>query len=182
MPDLSLNSRQILLALARGAIRAHLIGSASERPARPAAEICVKRGCFVTLRGPGGGLRGCVGTFDETRPLFENVARMAQASAFEDARFAPLSEPEVDPIKIEISVLGPREKINSAEEIEIGRHGVWIECGPKGGTFLPEVAIEQRWSAEEFVAYCAREKAGLSQDELSHASLFRYEVEKFGDL
>lgn len=187
MPDLSSNSRRLLLELARVAIKTAL---------DPQNEIEKKRlellrktlgedaeargGCFVTLRRDKH-LRGCIGTFDRRPPVSENIVRMAPLSATEDPRFPPLTLSELEKIKIEISVLGGLEKIRRLEDIEIGRHGVMVKLGPRSGTFLPEVAVEQDWTREEFVSFCAIEKAGLQPEECSRAEVYRFETWKIAE-
>lgn len=180
MPDLSSNSRRILLDLARSAIKTHL--ETGDYPSfKPAfADLEARRGCFVTLR-KGGKLRGCVGTFQSGEALYENVMRMAVSAAFQDHRFEPLSKNEIHDIRIEISVLGELQKVSGIDEIQTGRHGVYVRLGQRSGTYLPDVASEQKWDALEFVTRCAREKAGLKPAEIAAAELYRYEVEKFGE-
>ena len=168
------------MELARKSIAAHLETGNPLNFQTSDAELCLKRGCFVTLRKHGT-LRGCIGTFDTSEPLYQHVIRMSAASAFQDTRFSPVTKSELGGLRIEISVLGPLEKVSSAEEIEIGRHGVYVKRGAKSGTFLPEVAVEQHWGPAEFVNGCAREKAFLTPAELPFAEIFRYEVEKFSE-
>lgn len=178
MPDLSSNNRKLLLELARNSIKLYLETGDHLVYETVAPELKLFRGCFVTLR-TGKDLRGCVGTFETHKPLYENVSRMAIAAAFQDSRFKPVSKAELSQVKIEISVLGELEKIESVDQIEIGRHGVYVKLGESSGTFLPEVAVEHKWSAPEFVVFCAREKAGLAPEECGRAEIYRYEVEKF---
>ncbi|MFA6599869.1 MAG: AmmeMemoRadiSam system protein A [Candidatus Omnitrophota bacterium] len=180
MPDLSSNSREKLLGAAREAIRIHLETGDHYEFKPLESELRLNRGCFVTLR-KAGALRGCIGTFDAGKPLCENIPRMAAAAAFQDTRFTPVTKPELEFIRIEISVLGPLEKIASMEEIELGKHGILVRSGMRSGTFLPDVAIEHKMSREQFVMVCAREKAGLGPKDLISAELFRYEVEKFSE-
>ena len=52
-------------------------------------------GAFVTLK-INGSLRGCIGRFISTEPLYEVVRATALSSAFEDSRFPPLSKEEFD--------------------------------------------------------------------------------------
>jgi len=108
--------------------------------------------------------------------LIENVIRMAIAAAFKDTRFPPLEKNELPQIHIEISILGELEAVQSLDEIQIGVHGIWIKHKNGQGTYLPEVATEQNWSRDQFVMYCAREKAGLSPEACAEAEIFRYEV------
>ncbi len=178
MPDLSSNNRKLLLELARNSIKTYLETGDHLHYETAVPELKIPRGCFVTLR-INKELRGCVGTFETHKPLYENVARISISAAFQDSRFKPLSKPELSQAKIEISVLGELEKIESVDQIEIGRHGVYVKLGEKTGTFLPEVAVERKWQAPEFVVFCAREKAGLTPEECTRAEIYRYVVEKF---
>lgn len=180
MPGLSLNNQKALLEIARSAIKTFLATGDHEKNSAADPELTAKRGCFVTLMKDGK-LRGCVGTFNDTDPLAENIARMAVAAAVQDTRFAPLTKDELAKVKIKISVLGPLEKVRSLDEIEIGKHGVLVQFGGRRGTFLPEVAVEQQWSVPEFVTYCAREKAGLGPEQCAQAEIYKYEVQKFGE-
>ena len=178
MPVLSSNNQKILLDLARQSIQEYLATGNALQYQTGAEELLQPAGCFVTLRKEGH-LRGCVGTFNRKEALVRNLLRMAVASAAQDPRFPPVSKPELDLIRIEISVLGPPEKVNSLEEIMLGKHGIYVKLGARTGTFLPEVAVEQNWSVPEFVMTCAREKAGLGPEEIAHAEIYRYEVQKF---
>ena len=67
-------------------------------------------GAFVTLH-KGDKLRGCIGNLMGYKPLYQTVASMACAAAFEDPRFYPVKESEMKDIDIEISVLSPLRKI-----------------------------------------------------------------------
>jgi len=132
-------------------------------------------GAFVTLT-KNGELRGCVGRFGTSQPLFEVVVEMAYAAAFEDNRFTPVTADELDELHIEISVLTPLQKIASVDEIVLGKHGIYIKKGMASGTFLPQVATETKWTLEEFLGHCARDKAGLGWGGWKDADLFTYEA------
>jgi len=134
----------------------------------------------VTLK-KNGQLRGCIGDFSADEPLWEKVKKMALAAAFDDPRFLPLSPEELEEIKIEISVLSPMRKVNSVEEIEMGKHGVYLKYGQRSATFLPQVAEETGWSREEFLTNLCVEKAGLPADCWRHpeVELFTYTAEVF---
>jgi hypothetical protein len=117
-------------------------------------------GVFVTLKKDGK-LRGCIGNFESQKPLWQNIKEMALASAFEDDRFTPLQKEELKNLEIEISILSPMKKINSIEEIELGKHGVYIKQGRQNGVFLPQVAKSTGWDKETFLNKLCMEKAGL---------------------
>ena len=132
-------------------------------------------GAFVTLR-KGGKLRGCIGNLTGYKPLYQTVSSMARAAAFEDPRFYPVEENEMKDIDIEISVLSPLRKIQSVDELQLGRHGIYIIKGEHRGTFLPQVADETGWTKEEFLGHCARDKAGLTWNGWRDAALYVYET------
>jgi len=131
-------------------------------------------GAFVTLK-INGALRGCIGRFISSDPLYEVVLQSSQSSAFEDPRFSPLTKEELPKTDIEITVLGPLKKISSPNEIVLGRHGIYIKKDFRSGTMLPQVAIENNWSVEEFLGYTSRDKAGIGWDGWKNADLYIYE-------
>jgi AmmeMemoRadiSam system protein B/AmmeMemoRadiSam system protein A len=131
-------------------------------------------GAFVTLK-INGELRGCIGRFISSEPLFNVVSESAISSAFEDPRFSPLTPGEYKNTDIEITVLGPLKKINNIGEIVLGRHGIYIKKGQMAGTMLPQVATENGWTVEEFLGYTSRDKAGLGWDGWKNADIFIYE-------
>jgi MEMO1 family protein len=134
----------------------------------------IPMGAFVTLKIKGE-LRGCIGRFLSSDPLYEVVKASAISSAFEDPRFSPLTKEEYIKTEIEITVLGPLKKISNINEIVLGRHGIYIKKDFRSGTMLPQVAIENGWTREEFLGYTSRDKAGLGWDGWKNAELFIYE-------
>ncbi len=123
-------------------------------------------------------LRGCIGNFAGKNSLNE-VVQMSAFSAAKDERFERLQPEEIREIRIEISVLSPLKKIQSIDEIEIGRHGIYLKKGLHTGTFLPQVALRTGWSLEEFLGHCARDKAGLDWEGWKTAEIFTYEAIAF---
>jgi hypothetical protein len=138
-------------------------------------------GAFVTLK-INGNLRGCIGRFISSEPLFNVVSESAISSAFEDPRFSPLTREEFKKTDIEITVLGQLEKISNINEIVLGKHGIYIRKGQLSGTMLPQVATENGWTVEEFLGFTSRDKAGLGWDGWKNAELFIYEGVVLEDL
>jgi AmmeMemoRadiSam system protein A len=181
---LSDDDRCTLLRLARDTLEAAV--GVGPRPPEAAASPALRQpcGCFVTLHNAGR-LRGCIGTFAARAPLCQTVVQMARA-ALRDPRFldCPVTADELKQIDIEISVLSPLERTKDPmAEVELGRHGIWIE-GPYGsGCFLPQVAAETGWSKEEFFGHCCVHKAGLPADawKWPETAVYRFEAEVFGE-
>ncbi len=121
-----------------------------------------KRGAFVSLH-KSGRLRGCIGQIAPSKPLYQTIADMAVAAAFDDPRFEPLSEKELKDLELEISVLTPMQRMQKAEEIEIGKHGLYIKRGFFSGLLLPQVATEYGWDRVTFLEETCR-KAGMNRN------------------
>ena len=118
-----------------------------------------KRGAFVTLKKRGH-LRGCIGYIKAVKPLWETVQEMAVAAAFHDPRFPSLKPDEIRDLTFEISVLSPLQRIKDINEIEVGKHGLYIIRGYNSGLLLPQVASEYAWDRELFLKETCS-KAGL---------------------
>jgi AmmeMemoRadiSam system protein A len=117
------------------------------------------RGAFVSLHKRGR-LRGCIGYIEGRGPLHKTIEEMAEAAAFRDPRFTPMTEKELPDLDIEISVLTPLRKITDVREIEVGKHGIYIKKGWLSGLLLPQVATEYGWDSETFLEQTCT-KAGL---------------------
>jgi len=170
-----------LLKLARESITRYLIHTKNETTV-PGSSVIMKEhlGAFVTLKKEGK-LRGCIGRFDPSTPLYQTITEMAVAAATHDSRFEPVKTNELDQVEIEISILTPLNKIESIDEIQPGKHGIYIKKGIFSGTFLPQVASETGWTKEEFLGHCSRDKAGIGWDGWKTAELYTYEAIIFGE-
>jgi AmmeMemoRadiSam system protein A len=115
----------------------------------------------VTLRSPDGNLRGCIGVIEGRGSLAAEVVANARAAALEDPRFRPVAAAEVAGLHIEVSALTPLRRVAGPAEIEVGRHGIFLEKGHHKAVFLPQVAPEQGWDLPTTLDHLAR-KAGLA--------------------
>ncbi len=143
-------------------------------------DLFTKCGAFVTLT-ENGKLRGCIGRFIADEPVYKVVQQMAIAAATQDSRFPKVTASEIDNIKIEISILSPLKKIQSVDEIQLGKNGIYIKKGWASGTFLPQVAKETGWTKEEFLGHCARDKAGIGWNGWKDADIYTYDAEVFDE-
>jgi len=161
MLDLSDEHRKTLLGIARESIAAVLEGRHLPWRADDFDEILARpAGAFVTLRTHDGELRGCIGSIQAVQPLFKAVASSAVSAAFHDPRFTPLQSGELERLELEISVMGPVERVTKIEDIVVGRDGLIISRSPYAGLLLPQVATEYEWDRETFLDQTCL-KAGL---------------------
>lgn len=117
------------------------------------------RGAFVTIQKKRQ-LRGCIGYIEGHGPLHKTIEEMAEAAAFRDPRFSPVKEKELPELDIEISVLTPLKRIKDVNEIQVGKHGIYIVRGMWAGLLLPQVATEYGWDRLTFLEHTCQ-KAGL---------------------
>ena len=172
---LSYEEKQMLKKIAYTSIKDSLNGKPISMFNHQSSILNQKCGAFVSLHKQGR-LRGCIGHFGEDVPLHEIVAEMARAAAFEDPRFPPVHREELGDIDIEISVLTPMRRIQSLDDFQLHKHGIYIRKGYRSGTFLPQVADEVNWTKEEFVGHCSQDKAGLGWNGWRDAELYVYEA------
>ncbi|WP_342450009.1 AmmeMemoRadiSam system protein A [Thiorhodococcus minor] len=182
----SSEERAILLDVAAESIAKALeqgspwVPSPSDYPER----LREPRATFVTLEMDGD-LRGCIGALEADCPLVQDVAHNAFAAAFQDPRFAPMTESELPRLTIKVSVLSVPEPIAFASEADLlaqlrpGVDGLILKDKRHRGTFLPAV-WEQLPNPIDFLAHLKR-KAGLPMDDWSDdLEVLRYATESFG--
>lgn len=139
-----------------------------EKPADYPEELDEHLGVFVTLNKDYR-LRGCIGYPEPIKPLIDATMDVSLSAAFNDPRFNPVSEVEYEKLDFEVTVLTKPEMIIVADakqyfdEIEIGRDGLIIQKGFAKGLLLPQVAVENKFTIEEFLENTCM-KAGISSD------------------
>jgi len=140
-----------------------------------------KKGAFVTLHKHKD-LRGCIGYIVGFKPLSETIVEMARAAAFRDPRFPPVRENELKEIDIEVSILSELIRVETAEDIVVGRDGLLIEHPYGSGVLLPQVPIEWGWDRHTYLVHLCR-KAGLSDDAWTEqeSKLYRFTAEVFSE-
>lgn len=125
-------------------------------------------------------LRGCVGYVLPTCSVFRAVGETARAAAFDDSRFAPVTQEDAPRLEIELSILSSPQPIR-AEEIEVGRHGLLISSHGRRGLLLPQVPTERGWDRTTFLEQTCR-KAGLPRDAWQKgATVEAFTAEVFGE-
>ncbi len=175
--------RRTLLGIARQSIESVLEGKKASWRAEEFEEVLRRpSGCFVTLHTPRGELRGCIGSIQPVAPLFEAVASSALSTAFRDPRFPPVRRDELGDLQIEISVMGPIERVQHLEEIAVGRDGLIISRGNSAGLLLPQVATDHGWDRQTFLTQaCVKARLPPSAWQSSDCQIERFSAEVFGE-
>ena len=137
---------------------------------------------FVTLT-LNNQLRGCIGSLQAFRSLFDDLVSNAYAAAFEDPRFYELTFEEFEKVKIEISILTTPVEIKYTDiddlksKIKPNVHGVIIQKDGRRSTFLPQV-WEQLPTFEEFFSHLCYKGSFEVNCLEHHPQIFVYEVNK----
>ncbi len=165
--------------LARRAIEGFLLSNQKMPPPNDLPVMFEEpRGIFVTLNS--GMLRGCIGYPYPIMKLKDAIIDAAISAAVYDYRFPPVNVSELDTITIEVTILTRPERIHSAEEITVGKHGVIVKKGVHQGLLLPQVATGYSWTPYEFLSHTF-EKAGLSPGTLG-AEVYVFEGQIFEEI
>ena len=144
-----------------------------------------KRGVFVTLTNQNN-LRGCIGFPEPVYPLGEALAQAAKSAAFSDPRFDQVTKEEMNDIKIEISVLTVPKQLEQGtseeiiKQVEIGKDGLILKYANRSGLLLPQVPIEWKWDAKEFLKQICI-KAGVEEDAWQKGDLYKFQAEIFSE-
>ena len=180
MPQLSSSEKQLLLDVARRAVRAHLSKEPLASESFPSGTLHDPLGVFVSIHR-GSQLCGCIGRVESESPLHETTAVCAVSAAISDPRFSPMKLAELDDVSFEISVLSKIEQVKAVDQIEVGRHGLLIEMDSRRGLLLPQVASEYNWDHIEFLSQTCM-KAGLEPEAWRRdASIFAFEALVFAE-
>jgi AmmeMemoRadiSam system protein A len=165
-----------LVALARRAIDAYVKNRVVIDPEEITGLQPRRAGVFVSLHLPDGSLRGCIGTFQPTRPTIEEeIVRNAISAATRDPRFYPLRVEELDDLDISVDVLGDPEEVAGLDDLDPKVYGIILQT-PDGRQALLLPDLDGVDTPEQQVRITAR-KGGIDPERDSYR-LFRFKVER----
>lgn len=142
-------------------------------------------GAFVTLKR-GEILRGCCGVLGKPMQVGAALVAASAKTANEDQRMAAISPTELSHLDIEVTLLGPFNRIEAEgaarrDAIEIGKHGLMIQRGNKSGLLLPSVAVERGWDATQFLqGVCNKAGLPIAAWEASDTTVFTFDGSSVG--
>lgn len=155
-----------LVKLARKAAVSWIVtGERLENPSDLPDLVKKEMGAFVTVKkviNSQKQLRGCIGYPLSIGPLYQEIIDLAKSATLEDPRFPPVREEELSDLIFEVTVLTTPKEINYEtneellKQINIGKDGLIVSYKGRRGLLLPQVPIEQKWDAEEFLANTCR--------------------------
>jgi AmmeMemoRadiSam system protein A len=164
--SLSPEIQQAILDLAADTVVRRLGGDPRPLPDFSDPIFSSPSGCFVSLhRLDTHALRGCIGLLDTGKPL-RHVVTAAAESVIADPRFLaqPVTRFELPQLSIEVTLLGPMQKVNSPLDFDPREHGIHLTCRGRTGLFLPQVGRDTGWSREQLLNRLCIEKLGIPEN------------------
>lgn len=164
------------VSLAQLAIAEYLTAQKTITPPSdlPSEMLNKQAGVFVSLHKKSDqSLRGCVGTFAPTKNnIAEEIIENAINAGFDDPRFQPLTNDELDDLEIKVDILNEPELIQDTSSLDPDKYGLIVknQSGNRG-LLLPNIGVG---SVEEQVAICC-EKGGIDPTN-DQIELYRFTV------
>jgi len=160
--------------LAKETVETFVKEGKTPQPGELTPEMKQKAGVFVSIH-KFGELRGCIGTFEPTKPnVAEEAIANAISSATRDPRFPPIAPNELKDLSYSVDVLTTPEPIPDKDQLDPKRYGVIVECGFRRGLLLPD--LEGVDSVDYQIDIC-RQKAGIATNE--PIKLYRFGVKRY---
>jgi len=134
-------NKHFLVEVAREAVRSFLIDpqvAFSLKESVPEAYRKWHNGVFVTVYDRAGELRGRIGTYEPTQEnIVLEIMANAISAATKDPRFKPLQIKEIDSAVFIIDVLSEMKEVESLEDLDPMKYGLFIKKNDKQGIVLP---------------------------------------------
>ncbi len=176
--------RRIVLQMAAQGVASTVTGQPLKADPEAMGDFAksIVMGAFVTLKR-GGILRGCCGVLCKPMAIGPAVSSAAIRTAKDDQRMAPISPSELAFLSLDVSLLGPFQRIETqgaarAESVKVGKHGLMIQRGNQSGLLLPSVAVERGWNAIQFLqAVCSKAKLPVGAWESPECQVMTFDGE-----
>lgn len=165
-----LTSNDPCVTLAKKSIKNYLNNKEYIEPDNSLPTLMLEKqaGTFVSIHKYGH-LRGCIGTILPTREnLAKEIIANAVSAAFNDFRFSPITEDELEDLEINVDILNESEEVSSVDELDPKKYGIIVSQEYKRGVLLPD--IEGVETIEQQIEI-AKKKAGITDG--------KYYLEKF---
>jgi uncharacterized protein len=149
--------------LSREAIESYVLHGQREQPGSMRDAFYQRTGALVRIestRGRGS-LRGCAGAYQTNDQLGHAIVDAAISAASDDSCGSEVRAAELDTVIVSTCIVRSLVLTDDPlSDLELGRHGVAIDAGEKGGWLYPTIPVENGWSAHEYLDRTCR-KAGL---------------------
>lgn len=131
--------------------------------------------CFVSLYTKNGEMRGCMGSIvPQEENLFNEITSNTMHAAFNDNRFTPLKENELEDVSMTVEIIEPMQKVTSLEELQPDIYGVMIkDKNGKMGVMLPYP--EEIKTVEQQIKIACK-KGGINCSDIKGLDIYKFKV------
>ena len=180
---MNLDDGKLLVNIARSSISSMFSGDTVEIP-----KIDIGSGVFVNILMKDGEFIASRGVTELKRSIGETVSKVAKMAAFNETR--PIKQKDLNNMLIEVCILNNPELLIVKDhkeyfnKIELGKHGVMVECEGIIDLLLPRVAIDHNLDVENLLSSLC-DKAGLLAEtwkEVEACKIFIFTVEIFKEI
>jgi len=167
---LTIEEATFLLKLARRIVTESVSDETKEEEKVALKELREKRGIFICVREfdkSGKKAGGRIMSSGYPLPIFPTIEAVKNASLNISIHILRSTSQEISEflkdVVLELAILTEptkvivQEPIRYPREIEIGRDGLIVQRNFYTGAVLPQVAVEKRWNAIEFLSECCME-------------------------
>jgi AmmeMemoRadiSam system protein A len=165
--------QKILVSVAKEALEKTVVTGSYTKKDAESNSLSAHLGVFVSLY-KNDNLRGCIGRITCDDPVIETVQDMAVSAGMNDSRFSPVTRDELPKLTYELTLLSPLRRLKNLNEIELGKHGLYLQKGMNSSVFLPQVPLSQGWDLPIYLKELSI-KANLHPDGWKKSSLFSFE-------
>lgn len=163
-----------LVQLAKETVESYVRTGNIREPTNLAPEMEKRAGVFVSIKKQGY-LRGCIGTFEPTRPnIAEEIIANSISAATRDPRFPPVSAAELHDLDYSVDVLTEPEPVKDKADLDPKRYGIIVECRGRRGLLLPD--LEGVDTVEQQIDICRRKASILPNESIR---LHRFEIKRY---
>lgn len=163
---------RLILRAAMCAVREAVTGI-PRTEAEEVPELAVS-GLFVTIR-IADALRGCIGFVELQDDFAATLREAAQRAATKDYRFADIAPEELAELSVDVTLLGPLQKLSDPLDFTIGTHGLVLEYLGRRGLLLPQVATDRGWDRAQFLqGLCQKAHVDENAWNAAEAVLYRF--------
>lgn len=157
--ELKKENQELLLEHARKSIESYLYEQDYKYE-----EVCdpilnEKHGVFLTVFVDNE-LRGSLGFVDSEDCIMDSVHELAKAVCQGNDKYPKIEKFELPYLNIQINILSPLKQIYTKQEIEIGKHGLYVNHSDGQGLIFPDQAVERGFDRTIFLNEVCH-KAGL---------------------
>ena len=100
-------------------------------------DLKLKTACVVSIYDTENNLKGCMGNIFPQKPsLYQEIIENSIAAAVKDKKFKPITNTDLNKIKVTVDVLSMPQKVENFEELKPHKHGLYVKDNDGNNGFI----------------------------------------------